>query len=90
MTDPHAPARLNDPDKSIFPGVEDCERAQWGTCGCAACVATALSAKPFPDNLFAPFIVCPDCGNKRCPRATHHDNACTGSNDPGQPGSRYA
>ncbi|MBL3825141.1 MULTISPECIES: hypothetical protein [unclassified Marinobacter] len=35
------------------------------------------------------FIVCPECGNKRCPRATHHDNACTGSNEPGQEGSRY-
>lgn len=36
-----------------------------------------------------PFIVCPDCGNKRCPKATHHDNACTGSNDVGQKGSIY-
>jgi len=35
------------------------------------------------------FIVCPDCGNKRCPKATHHRNACTGSNDAGQTGSRY-
>jgi hypothetical protein len=36
------------------------------------------------------FVVCPDCGNKRCPKATYHDNACTKSNEPGQPGSRYA
>lgn len=36
------------------------------------------------------FIVCPDCGNKRCPRATDHDLECTGSNEPGQNGSRYA
>lgn len=34
--------------------------------------------------------VCPDCGNKRCPRATDHNNACTGSNEPGQEGSLYA
>ena len=34
-------------------------------------------------------IVCPDCGNKRCPKATFHENACTGSNATGQPGSRY-
>lgn len=34
-------------------------------------------------------IVCPDCANKRCPRANHHDHACTGSNEPGQPGSAY-
>ena len=33
--------------------------------------------------------LCPTCGNKRCPRATSHDNACTDSNEPGQPGSNY-
>lgn len=33
--------------------------------------------------------VCPDCGNKRCPKATDHRLACTDSNEPGQPGSRY-
>jgi len=33
--------------------------------------------------------LCPICGNKRCPRATDHRNACTGSNEPGQPGSSY-
>lgn len=35
------------------------------------------------------FVVCPDCGNKRCPRANDHRNACTGSNEPGQKGSAY-
>lgn len=35
------------------------------------------------------FLVCPDCGNKRCPRANDHRNACTGSNEPGQEGSAY-
>ncbi|WP_436919045.1 hypothetical protein [Klebsiella pneumoniae] len=35
------------------------------------------------------FVVCPDCGNKRCPRANDHRNACTGSNKPGQEGSAY-
>jgi Zn finger protein HypA/HybF involved in hydrogenase expression len=34
-------------------------------------------------------ILCPSCGNKRCPRATQHTLACTGSNEPDQPGSRY-
>lgn len=34
-------------------------------------------------------VLCPDCGNKRCPKATDHRNACTGSNEPGQPGSSY-
>lgn len=36
------------------------------------------------------FIVCPICGNKRCPRASSHENACTASNEAGQPGSDYA
>ncbi|EPE9249872.1 hypothetical protein ACX2XI_000186 [Klebsiella variicola] len=35
------------------------------------------------------FVVCPDCGNKRCPRGNDHRNACTGSNEPGQEGSAY-
>ena len=34
-------------------------------------------------------IVCPTCGNKRCPKATDHHNECTNSNEPGQKGSRY-
>ncbi len=35
-------------------------------------------------------IVCPDCGNKRCPKASDHRLACTDSNASGQPGSVYA
>jgi len=35
-------------------------------------------------------IVCPTCGNKRCPKAASHENACTGSNEVGQPGSSWA
>ena len=34
-------------------------------------------------------IVCPTCGNKRCPHSTDHNLECTNSNQPGQPGSRY-
>jgi hypothetical protein len=41
------------------------------------------------DIFWRRFPMCPSCGNKRCPRATHHDNVCTGSNEPGQPGSAY-
>ncbi len=33
--------------------------------------------------------LCPLCGNKRCPKATRHDNDCTGSNEPGQKGSGW-
>jgi hypothetical protein len=34
-------------------------------------------------------ILCPTCGNKRCPKATDHALACTRSNEPGQAGSVY-
>lgn len=34
-------------------------------------------------------ILCPDCGNKRCPHASDHRLACTNSNDSGQLGSVY-
>ncbi|MDM3155765.1 hypothetical protein OGW08_16980 [Citrobacter sp. Cf122] len=34
-------------------------------------------------------VVCPECGNKRCPHANDHRNDCTGSNEPGQVGSAY-
>lgn len=30
------------------------------------------------------FVVCLDCGNKRCPHANDHRKACTGSNEPCQ------
>jgi len=34
-------------------------------------------------------ILCPVCGNKRCPKASDHRLACTGSNEPGQDGSIF-
>lgn len=34
-------------------------------------------------------ILCGDCGNKRCPKATDHEQKCTGSNEPNQEGSIY-
>ncbi len=33
--------------------------------------------------------LCPECGNKRCPRATNHELTCTNSNEPDQTGSIY-
>ena len=35
------------------------------------------------------FVVCPECGNKRCPHANDHRYACSGSNAPCQEGSAY-
>ena len=63
-------------------------------CNCISCDSFIADAIDENDpNAFAwlsrPFIVCPDCGNKRCPKATHHDHACTRSNEPGQANSVY-
>ena len=35
-------------------------------------------------------IVCSDCGNKRCPKASNHRYQCTNSNEPNQHGSIYS
>lgn len=40
-------------------------------------------------SLSSPMWLCSECGNKRCPKATWHENECTHSNAPGQPGSSY-
>jgi hypothetical protein len=42
-----------------------------------------------PQGISYQMILCPTCGNKRCPKASDHDLACTNSNEPGQPGSVY-
>jgi len=34
-------------------------------------------------------ILCGECGNKRCPKASDHSLECTNSNDTGQHGSVY-
>ena len=34
-------------------------------------------------------ILCPKCGNKRCPLASDHELKCTDSNAVGQAGSIY-
>ena len=43
-------------------------------CWCETCDTAANH------GLRSRMSLCPRCGNKRCPRATHHDNACTASN----------
>lgn len=50
-------------------------------CWCRTCRPTTLRDMRF--------VVCPECGNKRCPHANDHRNACTGSNETGQEGSAY-
>jgi hypothetical protein len=59
-----------------------------------ACCHKCAKGKPHPSLpglslASSGYILCPQCGNKRCPKASDHDLACTGSNEPGQPGSVY-
>jgi hypothetical protein len=61
-------------------------------CGCRQCLRDRKDENPpgsgWPTELTM-MILCPTCGNKRCPHATDHRHACTGSNDTGQVGSAY-
>jgi len=50
-------------------------------CWCVTCRPVTL--------LDSRMVLCPTCGNKRCPRANNHRHDCTGSNEPGQLGSAY-
>lgn len=57
---------------------------------CWACDAALASPWEAPGSSFPFMPSCPTCGNKRCPRATDHRNECSGSNEAGQEGSRFA
>ena len=58
-------------------------------CGCWTCTSERVNAAD-GHGFFMPMCVCAECGNKRCPKATRQDLPCSGSNEPGQEGSRYA
>jgi hypothetical protein len=57
-------------------------------CGCYDCLSQETNEHGWPKTT-GMMVLCPICGNKRCPRATNHANRCTNSNEPGQEGSRY-
>ena len=57
-------------------------------CWCYRCLSQVKDENDIPVTSYT-FIVCPDCGNKHCPRATDHELDCSISNEPGQEGSRY-
>lgn len=57
-------------------------------CWCYNCLKEIKDERGWPLTM-STFIVCPTCGNKRCPRSTDHNYDCTNSNEPGQEGSRY-
>lgn len=69
------------------------EADMWNT-DCLRCDGERSKAQNAAGDWFGSItrrmIVCPTCGNKRCPKATWHDNNCTGSNETGQEGSDYA
>jgi hypothetical protein len=58
------------------------ELAALESCGCHACMAVTGEVQTF-------YVLCPDCGCKRCPKATNHVHSCSQSNDSGQFGSVY-
>jgi hypothetical protein len=58
-------------------------------CYCYNCNKDRIDENSQLPYVMTRMIVCPACGNKRCPHSTDHNLACTGSNEPGQPGSRY-
>lgn len=71
------------PGTTMFPGAAGCQR-------CDDDRLEKLVKKTGDWTMgFGGMIVCPTCGNKRCPKATFHGNECTGSNAPNQPGSSY-
>lgn len=61
-------------------------------CVCHRCIEeTPIMSTVFPEMKLnaTVMILCPKCGNKRCPHASDHRNDCTGSNEPGQVGAVY-
>lgn len=59
-------------------------------CNCHSCIEQRGDTINGWPRRMCEMILCPTCGNKRCPHANDHRHACTGSNEPGQAGSAYA
>jgi hypothetical protein len=58
-------------------------------CECHRCIKeNNLRDGAFPLSS-TKMVLCHECGNKRCPKASDHRLACTGSNESGQAGSIY-
>lgn len=72
--------------KGVFPPIPNDQG-----CQCRVCWDARHKDHDRSDYMFfSRMFLCETCGNKRCPHATHHIHACTGSNEPGQAGSDYA
>lgn len=92
-------ANPDDPDDFARCGAPP-EQIEYPDCPCRECATEFVKTHPLPGaasvntgTVFDPRVgkmfLCETCGNKRCPHATDHRNACTGSNEPGQKGSDY-
>lgn len=69
--------------------LESQEQEPVSGCGdCHACLVNVKDESGFPVSATR-MILCPECGNKRCPKASNHRYDCTNSNDTGQVGSIY-
>ena len=67
---------------------EDVDATTLDSCGnCHKC----YKGRELAPSMFAldRMLVCPECGNKRCPKASDHILDCTNSNETGQHGSVY-
>lgn len=62
--------------------LDRCDQFNGNPCDCHACAKVRGRGSRI-------MILCPTCGNKRCPKASNHELACSGSNLPGQKGSVY-
>lgn len=82
------------PDR-LSPCCRKCEKEALNSAGGGSGVSSQLEgikkATSIDGLMLLPrfMVVCGTCGNKRCPKAADHNNSCTGSNEPGQPGSDY-
>lgn len=70
------PGNVVDEHQAVIPSPSKC----W----CLTCRPISLQ-----DPGSMRMALCPECGNKRCPKANDHRHACTDSNEPGQKGSAY-
>ncbi len=64
------------------------ESARKAGCICRMCLRDEKDERGYPVTM-SRFVTCPTCGNKRCPAASDHRFACTGSNESGQFGSVF-
>lgn len=86
---------MSDPPSTGGPGSTSVPGAT--ACGCFACQQERRLALA-PEDMWMAIAgmdrhfryACEICGCKRCPHHTDHRLECSGSNEPGQPGSAYA